>query len=118
MPEVGIAALSCAVRYLSGRPDRYVSRSSATVRLIDSTPNGLGKNSILGWLISLTLLYEEGWPLVANVIFPIERVKELQSEGLFGELAGESYSFVGATSQKRLLRIAPEWADRLKRRTR
>ena len=50
-----------------------------------------------------------------NVVFPIDRLKELQSEGVFGELAAESYSFVGATSQKRLLQIAPEWADRLKK---
>ena len=49
-----------------------------------------------------------------NVVFPIDRLKELQSEGVFGELAEENYSFVGAASQKRLLQIAPEWAERLK----
>lgn len=49
-----------------------------------------------------------------NVIFPIDRLKELESEGVIGELAEENYSFVGASSQKRLLLIAPEWAERLK----
>ena len=49
-----------------------------------------------------------------NVVFPTDRLKELQSEGVFGELAEENYSFVGAASQKRLLLMAPEWAERLK----
>ena len=49
-----------------------------------------------------------------NVVFPIDRLKELQSEGVLGELAEENYSFVGAASQKRLLQVAPEWAERLK----
>ena len=50
-----------------------------------------------------------------NVIFPVDRLKELQAEGVFGELAEENYSFVGATSQKRLLaEAAPAWAERLK----
>ena len=49
-----------------------------------------------------------------NVVFPVDRLKGLQAEGVFGELAEENYSFVGAASQKRLLQIAPEWAERLK----
>ncbi|MBI4298942.1 MAG: hypothetical protein HY666_04190 [Chloroflexi bacterium] len=50
-----------------------------------------------------------------NVVFPIDRLKELQSEGEIGELAEEHYSFVGASSQKRLLaEAAPQWATLLK----
>ena len=50
-----------------------------------------------------------------NVVFPIDRLKELEREGIFGELAHDTYSFVGATSQLRLLKeYAPQWAMRLK----
>ena len=44
--------------------DRYALRSSATVRRINSAPHGLGKNTALGWPISLISPSEEGWPLV------------------------------------------------------
>lgn len=50
-----------------------------------------------------------------NVVFPIDRLKELAEEGVFGELADEHYSFVGASSQRRLLdEGAPVWAQRLR----
>ncbi|MCH7745343.1 MAG: hypothetical protein IIC84_04635 [Chloroflexi bacterium] len=49
-----------------------------------------------------------------NVVFPIDRLKEFEAEGVLGELAEENYSFVGASSQKRLLaEAAPEWAKQL-----
>lgn len=49
-----------------------------------------------------------------NVVFPIDRLKELTSDGVIGELANESYSFVGVSSQKRLLaESAPRWAKML-----
>jgi len=52
-----------------------------------------------------------------NVVFPIDRLKELEDEGVIGELSEENYSFVGATSQVRLLReAAPKWAQLLKSR--
>jgi D-proline reductase (dithiol) PrdB len=52
-----------------------------------------------------------------NVVFPIDRLKELEAEGVIGELAEEAYSFVGASSQLRLLAEgAPAWAERLKSR--
>lgn len=52
-----------------------------------------------------------------NVVFPIDRLKELEREGIFGELADEAYSFIGATSQLRLLKEhAPQWAMRLKKK--
>ena len=49
-----------------------------------------------------------------NVVFPIDRLIELEAEGVVGRVAEEHYSFVGATSQKRLLKEAPAWAERLK----
>lgn len=47
-----------------------------------------------------------------NVVFPLDRLKELEAEGFIGELTEECYSFVGATSQKRLLNeTLPRWLD-------
>ncbi len=52
-----------------------------------------------------------------NTVFPLDRLKELEDEGVFGELADEHYSFVGASSQKRLLsEAAPQWAERFKQK--
>ncbi|MDA0989018.1 MAG: MerR family transcriptional regulator [Chloroflexi bacterium] len=42
-------------------------------------------------------------------------LKELEAEGIVGELTEDNYSFVGASSQKRLLQeVAPTWAELLK----
>lgn len=49
-----------------------------------------------------------------NVVFPIDRLKELHEEGVIGELSEETYSFVGAAPQRRLLgESAPVWAEQL-----
>ncbi|MEM7345304.1 MAG: glycine/sarcosine/betaine reductase selenoprotein B family protein [Chloroflexota bacterium] len=48
----------------------------------------------------------------SNVALPLERLRELTSEGIIGELAANAYSFVGATSQMRLLKQAgPAWVE-------
>lgn len=45
-----------------------------------------------------------------NVVFPLERLWEMEAEGVIGELAPEAYSFVGACSQRRFLRkTLPGW---------
>lgn len=50
-----------------------------------------------------------------NVAFPLDRMLELEQEGVFGELHHEAYSFVGATSQMRLMNHAgPQWVKLLK----
>jgi len=50
-----------------------------------------------------------------NVVFPIDHLKALEAEGVIGKLADEAFSFVGATSQIRLLnQHAPRWAEHLK----
>jgi D-proline reductase (dithiol) PrdB len=49
-----------------------------------------------------------------NVALPIERLRELVSEGAIGELAPNAYSFVGATSQLKLIKEAgPAWVELL-----
>ena len=50
-----------------------------------------------------------------NVGFPIERCMELKTEGGIGDLTPDAYSFVGACSQKRLLKkTGPRWVRKLK----
>lgn len=50
-----------------------------------------------------------------NVVFPLERLRELERDGIIGELASPAYSFVGACSQQRLLNgIGARWANLLK----
>ena len=50
-----------------------------------------------------------------NVVLPIDRIGELQRDGLIGQALGNSYSFVGACAQRSLVNdIAPQWAEMLK----
>lgn len=50
-----------------------------------------------------------------EVAFPLGVLRSLVADGVIGELAPTAYSFVGATSQKRLLKeCAPEWVERLR----
>ncbi len=52
-----------------------------------------------------------------NVVLPLDRLREMASEGYIGELAPEVYSFVGAAAQTLLLKkSAPQWAAWLKER--
>ncbi|MGD9702908.1 MAG: glycine/sarcosine/betaine reductase selenoprotein B family protein [Ilumatobacteraceae bacterium] len=61
-----------------------------------------------------------GYPINAalidhNVTLPLRAMRELQGDGVIGELAADAYSFVGATSQLKLReRVAPLWADELR----
>ncbi|MDM8515483.1 glycine/sarcosine/betaine reductase selenoprotein B family protein [Desulfobacterales bacterium HSG16] len=50
-----------------------------------------------------------------DVALPIRRLRELEQEGIIGQLTENAYSFTGACSQKYLLKKAgPEWANLLK----
>ena len=47
-----------------------------------------------------------------NVAFPLSRLLELEHEGVIGRLTRQAYSFVGACSQKRLLKqTGPQWIE-------
>ncbi len=51
----------------------------------------------------------------ANVLLPLDPLRELVQEDVIGELAPEAYSFVGACAQTRLLKHAgPQWVGKLK----
>lgn len=47
-----------------------------------------------------------------NVTFPLERLRELREEGVIGGLSPMAFSFLGATSQRKLLNhVGPEWVE-------
>ena len=54
--------------------------------------------------------FQEDW----NVVFPLERLNELASEGAIGSVARTHYSFMGATDPVQMEPYAREVARRLK----
>lgn len=48
-----------------------------------------------------------------EVALPLVRLREMEQEGVIGELAPEAWSFVGAAAQGRVRQLAPEWAAKL-----
>ena len=47
-----------------------------------------------------------------NVAFPLERLRELREQGVIGGLSPTTFSFVGATSQRKFLNhVGPEWVE-------
>ena len=54
--------------------------------------------------------FQEDW----NVVFPIDRLRELASEGTIGSVARTHYSFMGATDPLQMEPYAREVAGRLK----
>ena len=61
-----------------------------------------------------------GYPVRAakadhQVVLPLRIMETLDSEGVIGEFAAETYTFVGAAAQGRLKKtIGPEWGEMLK----
>jgi hypothetical protein len=50
-----------------------------------------------------------------NVSLPLQRLRELSDQGIFGDLSDPVYSFVGACAQTRLLKTdGPAWVQRFK----
>ncbi len=55
--------------------------------------------------------FQEDW----NVVFPLDRLRDLQREGAIGSVADTHYSFMGATDPVQMKAHASEVAGRLKR---
>lgn len=50
-----------------------------------------------------------------NTVLPMDRLVELEQDGIIGSVLGNAYSFVGACSQIPLRNdVAPQWAEMLK----
>jgi D-proline reductase (dithiol) PrdB len=54
--------------------------------------------------------FQEDW----NVVFPLDRLRELAAEGRIGSVAATHYSFMGATDPREMEAAAREVAGRLK----
>ena len=54
--------------------------------------------------------FQEDW----NVVFPLDRLRELAAEGAIGSVAQTHYSFMGATDPVQMEPHARELAHRLK----
>jgi D-proline reductase (dithiol) PrdB len=54
--------------------------------------------------------FQEDW----NVVFPLDRLRELAAEGVIGSVAATHYSFMGATDPVQMEPYAREVAARLK----
>jgi D-proline reductase (dithiol) PrdB len=54
--------------------------------------------------------FQEDW----NVVFPLDRLRELAAEGVIGSVAATHYSFMGATDPREMEGAAREVAGRLK----
>jgi D-proline reductase (dithiol) PrdB len=55
--------------------------------------------------------FQEDW----NVVFPLDRLRDLEREGAIGSIADTHYSFMGATDPVQMESHAREVAGRLKR---
>jgi D-proline reductase (dithiol) PrdB len=55
--------------------------------------------------------FQEDW----NVVFPLDRLKELAADGVIGSVARTHYSFMGATDPIQMEPYARELAGQLKR---
>jgi D-proline reductase (dithiol) PrdB len=54
--------------------------------------------------------FQEDW----NVVFPLDRLRELAAEGVIGSVAPTHYSFMGATDPLQMEPYARDVASRLK----
>jgi D-proline reductase (dithiol) PrdB len=54
--------------------------------------------------------FQEDW----NVVFPLDRLRELAAEGVIGSVAATHYSFMGATDPREMEGAARDVAARLK----
>lgn len=55
-----------------------------------------------------------GFSMDLNVVFPIDRLRELEAEGFIGAVADNHYSFMGATDPAMMESAVAEVAGRLK----
>ena len=76
-------------------------------------PSGTAPNDVLMSHISVN--YDRtGFQEDRNVVFPIDRLRELAAEGTIGSVAETHYSFMGATDPIQMEPYARELADQLK----
>ena len=91
------------------RGDRVFRGRDADYRAIPATT---GPDELLCSHISINFDrtgFQEDW----NVVFPLDRLNELASEGIIGSVAATHYSFMGATDPVQMVDGAREVAGKL-----
>ena len=100
---------------LVGRPRRARRRPvSRTRSRLPGDPGTTKPEDLLCSHISINFDrtgFQEDW----NVVFPLDRLRELAAEGVIGSVAQTHYSFMGATDPVQMEPHARELAHRLKR---
>ena len=95
---------------LTVRGDRVFRGRDADYRAIPSTTPA---SDLLCSHISINFDrngFQEDW----NVVFPLDRLRELAAEGAIGSVAAAHYSFMGATDPVQMVDGAREVAGKLK----
>lgn len=108
LPERRVAVISTAG--LQRREDRPFSRGDADYRVF---PRSTPADDIVMSHISVNF-DRTGYQQDLNVVFPTERLAELESEGVIGSLAAFSYSFMGATDPAAMAPLVQQIAGYLK----
>ena len=126
LSEMRVGLLTSSGHHVDGEPNAPpelagYSQEEATKRTAEY---GRAKPFLSAVPIDLPLeklaVHQPGYDLRAalkdrNTVLPIDRMKELEAEGVIGEFAQTAYSFIGLTSQIRLSKEdAPKWAERAK----
>ena len=95
---------------LHRRGDRPFEPAAGDYRVI---PGDIGANDLVMTHIS-TNFDRTGFQQDWNVVFPLDRLKELAGEGVIGSVADYHYSFMGATDPSAMEPAARNLADLLK----
>jgi D-proline reductase (dithiol) PrdB len=84
----------------------------------DPSYRALETKDSMEWMITHDYYDHSGADKDKNIVFPIDRLKEFESEGLIGALADTNYSFMGHITgdhiDSLINTIAPEVAAKLK----
>jgi D-proline reductase (dithiol) PrdB len=96
---------------LHRRDDRLFALLSSDYRII---PGNIGANDLVMSHIS-TNFDRTGFQQDLNVMFPVDRLREMAEEGLIGGVADFHYSFMGATDPNNMEETARHLAGILKK---
>jgi D-proline reductase (dithiol) PrdB len=109
LSERKIAILSSAALYpRGGNPILYNSGDYLEI------PAALPNSEILMSHVSIN--YDRtGWQRDINVVYPIDRMRELAEEGVIGEVADVNFTVLGATEPTKMLESVESIAARVKR---
>lgn len=96
---------------LHRRDDRPFSAGAGDFRLI---PADTRADDLVMSHIS-TNYDRTGFQMDANLVFPLDRLRELEKDGIFGNLARYHYSFMGATEPAAMESAARDLAGIMKK---